>query len=261
MLYHKKISVIIPCRNEEAALYSLLQKMPDYVDEIVVIDNNSSDNTYRVARANGAKVFKEKKNTDGIGYGFAHQTGLTKVTGDYIISMDGDDTYPVNSIREIVTYMEINSLDFVSCNRLPLEDNQAITTMRKIGIGILNSLIAFLYGYQFIDILTGMWVMKKSVVPHLNAFEGGWDYSPEVKLAALYNKEINFSEYHIPYKLRINGNSKLNMWKTGIGHFFFIIRRRFTKDNDLNKLHFKSYALNTARAFKALIFLLLLKIK
>lgn len=226
MINNKKISLIIPCRNEEAALYSLLQKVPSYVDEVIVVDNNSKDNTVRVAKANGATVYIEKKETGGVGYGFAHQTGLKKATGDYIIALDGDNTYPVRSIKEIVTYMEKNMLDFVSCNRLPLSNGKTITPTRRMGIKILNFWASFLFGYRLNDILTGMWAVRKSAVKKLNAISGGWNYSPEVKLAAISNPDIFFSEYHIPYYLRVNGVSKLSMWKTGFDHFIFILERK-----------------------------------
>src|SRR3990167_9502756 len=111
MLFSKNISLIIPCRNEEAALYSLLNKVPSYVDEVIVVDNNSTDNTVKIAQSNGAKVYTEKKHIDGVGYGFAHQKGIRMAKGDYVVAMDGDDTYPVDKIQEIVTYMERNSLD------------------------------------------------------------------------------------------------------------------------------------------------------
>lgn len=256
MLYHKKISLVIPCRNEEAALYSLLGKVPSCVDEVIVIDNNSSDNTIRVAKANGVRVYKEKRQIDGVGYGFAHQTGIKKASGDYIVAMDGDDTYPVEKIREIITYMEKNQIDFVSCNRLPFANGKTITLMRRLGIRVLNFLIAILYGYYFNDILTGMWVIRKNVFDKLGVKSGDWNFSPEIKLAALYHKHVRFSEYHIPYYLRVNGVSKLNMWTTGLGHFLFIIKRKLTADNYISRLPVRTYAYQIAKSAKTLMSLI-----
>lgn len=256
MLYNKKISLVIPCRNEEAALYSLLNKVPDFVNEVLVIDNNSTDHTARIARAYGACVIREKREINGVGYGFAHQKGMNKATGDYIVTMDGDDTYPVEKIKEIVTYMEKNGLDFVSCNRLPFANGKNITPLRRLGIRILNFEIALLYGYLFNDILTGMWVMRKEVVNKLQVKSGDWNFSPEVKLAALYHKDIRFSEYHIPYYLRINGVSKLNIWKTGIDHFFFILKRKFMIDNTLPRVQVKAMAYQTVKSARSILSLI-----
>lgn len=260
MLYDKKISLIIPCKNEEAALYSLLHKVPAYIDEVIVIDNNSTDNTVRVARANGVKVIGEKRNICGVGYGFAHQIGMRRAAGDYVIAMDGDDTYPTNVIKNVITYMEKNSLDFVSCNRLPLTNGHTISFFRKFGIQILNFWTSLLYGYYFNDILTGMWVVRKEVIDELQVTSGDWNFSPEIKLAALYNRKIRFSEYHIPYFLRINGKSKLNALKTGIDHFFFILKRRLNVDNELPKFTFRPIATQAVTIIKSVLLLLLLKI-
>ena len=72
-----KISVVIPCYNEEDGIRSVIESMPSYVDEIVVVDNNSTDRTGEIARSLGAVVvFQPVK-----GYGAAYQAGLPAATG------------------------------------------------------------------------------------------------------------------------------------------------------------------------------------
>lgn len=247
MLYQKKISLIIPCKNEQASLYQLLQKVPGFIDEVIVVDNNSNDNTLRVAKKWGAKVIKETKQIGGIGYGFAHQTGLRQATGDYLIFLDGDNTYPVETISDIVRYLKFNDLDFVSCSRLPLSNKEAITVTRKLGINILNLWIMLLYGYYFRDILSGMWVMNKKAARLLEVKSGGWNYSAEVKLAAILNSQIRFSEYHIPYYLRVNGQSKLNDFKTGFEYLSFIFTYRLANNP------VKYLTVNLAKGFAGLL--------
>lgn len=227
MLFNKKISLLIPCRNEETVLALLLRKIPSHVDEVIVVNNKSTDNTAQVAEALGARVIKERRSINGVGYGFAHQTGLKNATGDYIVAMDGDDTYPTESIKAIVTMMEKRKLDFVVCNRLPLSNHKTITPVRRLGIAILNLMIFLLYGYHFRDILTGMWVVKKEAVSKLNVKSGDWNFSPEIKLSALTNKNINFGEYHIPYFMRKGNDSKQDIWRTGFSHALFVSRYRF----------------------------------
>lgn len=230
------ISVIIPCQNEGEVIASVIEKIPSCVDEIIVVDNNSTDKTASIAKETGAVVLKEKRTSGGIGYGFAHQTGLEYARGDYLVALDGDKTYPIAEIPQIIKFMEKNNFDFVSCNRLPLKNQKAISKIRKLGIYILNLEVLFLYGYRIRDILTGMWVIKKETVKKLNLKEGGWDLSPEVKLAAISHPGVKFGQYHIPHFSR-NGNlSKQNIWKTGLGHFIYILKRRFTTDNPLYQL-------------------------
>lgn len=232
MVNNKSISLIIPCRNEQAALYAMLQKLPTYIDEVIVVDNNSTDNTRLTAESfKKVTVFTEKRQENGIGYGFAHQTGMKHATGDYIFCMDGDNTYPIVKVEEIIDYMEQTGADFVSCSRLPLSNYQAIPALRRLGIHILNMEVNLLYNYPMQDILTGMWAMKKKCTKLLDVTSGGWNYSPEIKLAAIIEPKVNFSEYHISHAPRFNGVSKLQIWQTGFDHLYFIAKKRFSSLN------------------------------
>jgi glycosyltransferase involved in cell wall biosynthesis len=260
MLNRNKISLLIPCKNEEAALYSMLQKVPQYVDEVIVIDNGSSDNTGAVAKRFGARVLREDRNVDGVGYGFAHQTGMAAATGDIIIAMDGDNTYPIESIEEIITYMENSHSDFVSCARFPLADSKAISGTRQLGVRILNLQVSLLYGYQIKDILSGMWAMKRECVDKLDVKNGEWNFSPEIKLAALTHPEIHFSEYHINHAVRLNGLSKQNIWKTGFNHLLYIVIRRFTVDHQVIKQQIRFVGNGMRELFKNFFSAISLKI-
>lgn len=231
MKQKKKITLIIPCRNEAAALHSMLQKVPHFIDEIIVVDNNSTDRTAKIAKRHNVSVYKEKRTQNGIGYGFAHRTGIKKATGDIIVAMDGDDTYPLNAVKNVIDYMQEGDIDFVSCARFPLSNRQAISRLRQFGVAILNLEASILYGRKIHDILTGMWVAKKSALDTMSFVEGGWDFSPEIKLEAISNPSITFSEYHIGHTIRMNGLSKQQIWKTGFGHMRYILARKLTKDS------------------------------
>jgi len=231
MIKGKKISVIIPCKNEAEIIASLIREIPSCVDEVIVIDNDSSDNTFSEAKNAGAIVLKEKRAINGIGYGYAHQTGLALASGDYFVAIDGDKTYPSFEIKKIIDFMEKEKVDFVSCNRLPLKNKSSISKTRKLGIIILNWVVRLLYGYPIKDTLTGMWVTKKEVVEKLNLKQGGWDFSPEIKLSAISHPEIKFEEYHINAFVRNGDVSKQKIWRTGIGHFIYILKRRYVTDN------------------------------
>src|SRR3989344_190277 len=231
MILGKKISIVIPCKNEQRVIGMTVKAVPSYVDQIIVVDNGSTDNTSEVARKAGAAVLHENRKLNGIGYGYAHMMGLRHATGDYIFAVDGDNTYPVKEIEKIVLKMEREDLDFVSCNRLPLKNPKAISKTRQLGIFILNLETFILYGKAIKDILTGMWCVRKSAVNKLKLRMGDWNLSPEIKISALANKEIKFSEYHIDHFVREEEPSKQMIWKTGFNHLFYILERRFTQDN------------------------------
>ncbi len=231
MMGNKTISLVVPVKNEARIIDAFIKRVPKYVDEILIVDNNSTDGTVAAARRAEARVIAEKRSVNGIGYGFAHQKGLNKATGDYVVAMDGDDTYPVRSIQAIVKYMEKYSLDIVFCNRLPLTNIKAISWIRRLGIQILNLEVRLLYGKKSHDLLTGMWVGRSQSLKNLHVKSGDWNYSPEIKLAALTNPEIHASEYHIAHFSREHEVSKQRIFVTGFAHAWYIIKRRFTVDN------------------------------
>lgn len=235
MVNGKSITVIIPCRNEEKIIAQTIKNVPDYVDEIIVVDNGSTDNTRKVAKKAGAKVLTDERTKNGIGYGCAIMKGLYYSGGDIVFTMDGDNTYPSYQIRGLVDYMDFNKLDFVSCSRLPLKNSKAISKTRQLGIRVLNFAIFLLYGVKVRDILTGMWALRSEIVPKLDLKMCDWNLSPEIKIAAFANKEIRFGEHHIDHFERLGEPSKQSIWKTGFGHLFYIIHRRFTQDKSYRR--------------------------
>jgi glycosyltransferase involved in cell wall biosynthesis len=225
MIQGKTITLVIPCKNEASSLATLLQKIPSYIDEVLVVDNNSTDNTRDIALKLGVQVIKElRKDSKGIGYGYAHQTGIKNAKGDIIVTMDGDGTYPVRQIKTIVSYFIKNEFDFISCSRFPLLQKHAVSWIRKLGVIILNSEVSVLINYPIKDILSGMWIVSKKTAQKLNPTEGGWNLSPEIKLKAITNKEIKFTEYHIDHNYRENGASKQQIWITGFDHLLYILK-------------------------------------
>ena len=96
MRQNLKLSLVIPCYNEEDGVREVIGRCPKELDEIVVVDNNCTDRTAEVARSLGAVVVSEKRP----GYGAAYKAGLRAATGDVIITLDGDGTYPPEAIPE-----------------------------------------------------------------------------------------------------------------------------------------------------------------
>lgn len=228
MIRGQKISVIIPCRNEGSHIVEVVNKIPRSIDEVIVVSNKSTDNTVEEASKIGGrvKVFEDNRVLNGIGYGYAHITGIKNATGDLIVAMDGDATYPIEDINEIVDYLLNNNLDFVSCNRYPLKDGTKVPLMLKLGVGMLNVEARILYGIKIKDILSGMWIFKKEVKQDLALTMGDWNLSPQIKINAATNSKIKFAEYNIVQHTR-EGETKQNYIKTGMSHATWILKNRF----------------------------------
>ncbi len=233
MLNNKKITVILPARNEAKVLTSLIPRLQKIADEIIIVDNCSTDDTVAIAKSFGCLTVSENRtDRQNIGYGFAYQRGFSLATGDYIVSMDADGTYPVEQIVGAINHLERRRLDFVSCNRFPLRRSYAISSIRQFGVCLLNLEVLVLYWYPIKDILSGMWVVRRSVVQSMDFSQGGWNFSPEIKLSALVNPFIRFGEWHIDHKVR-KGQSKQQLFLTGFKHAVYILWRRLTIDNPL----------------------------
>ncbi len=233
MINNKTISLVIPAKNEEKNIKQTIASAPSCIDEFIVVDNGSTDNTAKAAQEAGAVVISEPRKMNGVGYGYAHITGLAAAKGDFVFAADADDTYPLYEIENIVTFMEEASTDFVSCSRLPLENKEAISRTRRLGIHVLNIEVMLLYQTPIRDILSGMWGVRKSVIPLLDLRMGDWNLSPEIKISALVDNNVQFAEYPIDHFAREHEPSKQQIFKTGFGHLFYILKRRFTQDFNL----------------------------
>jgi len=219
-----KISVVIPCYNEEDGIRSVIESMPSYVDEIVVVDNNSTDRTGEIARSLGAVVvFQPVK-----GYGAAYQAGLPAATGDVIATLDGDGTYPADEISILVDALEDRKLDFISGARFPLRNGDAMNFSNKVGNMVLTLTTMVLWFRPLRDSQSGMWVFRRSVLPKLRLTSNGMPLSEEIKIEAIEKLGRRFAEVGIDYRPRI-GEVKLQKWRDGWLNLSFLFRKRLNQ--------------------------------
>jgi dolichol-phosphate hexosyltransferase len=223
MIREKKISAVIPCYNEEDGVRHVLEAIPDYVDEVVVVDNNSTDRTGEVARELGARVVFEARP----GYGAAYKAGLPAATGDILVTLDGDGSYPADAIRGLVEHLLDRNLDFVSGCRFPLANPRAMPFTNQLGNGVLTLAMFLLFGKPVRDSQSGMWVFRREILRALRITSDGMPLSEEIKIEALMRK-FKFEEVHIHYLERI-GDVKLRKWKDGWENLVFLVRKRFGK--------------------------------
>lgn len=224
MIENKSIALIIPCYNEEEGLKTLLPKIPKFIDEIIIVDNNSSDSTADIAKSYDCTVLFEKKS----GYGAAYKCGFNAVTKDIVVTMDGDDTYPIEEVQENIEILLKNNYDFISCSRFPLRNRKAMNFSNKIGNYILTITTKILFGTGLKDSQSGMWIFKKSIFEKIFPTSDGMPLSQEIKLLAILHDEVEFYETKINYHHRI-GEVKLNKWRDGFSNLIFLFKMRFIK--------------------------------
>jgi glycosyltransferase involved in cell wall biosynthesis len=221
MYKNHRISLVMPCYNEEHGLLEVFRDLPACVDEVIVADNNSTDRTAEIARQFGAIVVKEAKQ----GYGAAYKTGLRHATGDILVTMDSDGTYPRNFIPILLDVMIDEGFDFITCDRTGHKDKPS-NWLRVFGNDVLNFFILLLFWCRVRDSQSGMWVFRRWVLQYLNLTNDDMAFSEEIKLEAMSRKKlIRSKELPIYYKERY-GTSKLHIWRHGFANLLFLFRKR-----------------------------------
>ena len=221
MYKSQKITVIIPCLNEEQGIERVLTRMPEFVDEVIVVDNGSTDRTSDVAKSFGAKVVRE----DVRGYGRAYKTGFSQATGDIIITLDGDHSYPPDAISYLLEAFFHLEVDFLNTSRFPVRERAAMSFKHKLGNLILSVAMSVLYLRWVRDSQSGMWVFKRSILQKMKLISDGMAFSEEIKIEAL--KHARFEEISIQYSSRL-GEIKLNPWRDGFANLWFLVQKRFS---------------------------------
>ncbi len=218
------ITVIIPCLNEEEAIEQVLQGMPEFVDEVIVVDNNSTDRTADVAARLGAKVIGEPIR----GYGRAYKRGFANATGDVIVTLDGDHSYPVSGISYLLEAFLHLQVDFLNASRFPVRDRRAMSLKHKIGNLVLSLAMSVLFFRWVRDSQSGMWVFRRGILAGMNLVADGMAFSEEIKIEAILNPRVQFGEISIVYTSR-KGETKLNPWRDGFANLGFLLKKRFAR--------------------------------
>ncbi|HEY6041583.1 MAG TPA: glycosyltransferase family 2 protein [Anaerolineae bacterium] len=220
MFEGKRVSLVMPCLNEEKGLREIFRDLPSVVDEVIVVDNNSTDNTSAVGQELGALVIPERTP----GYGAAYKTGLRNATGDIIVTMDGDGTYPRNFIPILLDVLVAENFDFISCDRTGHKDKPS-NFLRVFGNDVLNAFIWLLFWFKIRDSQSGMWVFRRELLSRMNLTSDGMAFSEEIKVEAFCLPNVRSKELPIYYKER-HGVSKLRIWRDGFYNLFFLFRKR-----------------------------------
>lgn len=225
----KKITVVIPALNEEQGIGPVIREIPiekleqiGYETEILVIDNDSTDNTGKIAKDHGATVFVMPIR----GYGNAYKAGFANASGDVIATGDADLTYPFSVLPEILLKMEREDLDFINTDRLTNLNKEAMTSSHQLGNQILSFLTKALFGWPYKDSQSGMWIFKRSIWKKLKVTSSGMPFSQELKIEAFIHG-FKCAEVPIEYRARA-GKEKLNTLKDGWGNITHLFKKKLS---------------------------------
>lgn len=218
----KRIAVVIPCLNEEKGIGKVLSRIPPFVDEVLVVDNDSTDDTGAVARKMGARVVLEKVR----GYGRAYKAGLSSVNAEIVVTLDGDHSYPVDALSYLLEVFFRSGVKFLSASRFPVRHAHSMSRKHRLGNKILSLVMSILYFRWVADSQSGMWIFDKSCLAAMRLESDGMPFSEEIKIEAMRRREIGFKEVYIDYTNRM-GESKLEPWRDGMKNLLFLFKKRF----------------------------------
>jgi glycosyltransferase involved in cell wall biosynthesis len=203
------IKVIIPAFNEQDAIANVVNEIPKIVDEIIVVSNNSTDNTELNAKNAGATVLKEHRK----GYGFACLKGMDyirnqKILPEIIVFLDGDySDYPAQLI-EIIDPIIKDDIDFVIGSRVKrLRETGAMTPQQVFGNWLATFLMTLLFKAKFTD-LGPFRAIKYQKLLALKMVDKTYGWTIEMQLKVLKQK-LSYVEIPVKYKNRI-GVSKVS---------------------------------------------------
>lgn len=210
MIKRKKVSLIFPAFNEAKNIRKAIldfQKIKE-IDEIIVIDNNSSDKTAILARESGARVITEKKQ----GYGYALLRGLKEAKGDYILLCEPDGTFDPKDAVSLLSHLD--SYDVVLGTRTHLSyighDANMHGLLRLANI-TLAKIIQLLYGLptSLTDCGCTYRVLKKSVVKKVlpNLHVGESHFLVDLLIRCIQSN-VSIKEIPVHYQKRV-GESKI----------------------------------------------------
>ncbi|UCD14785.1 MAG: glycosyltransferase family 2 protein [Thermoplasmatales archaeon] len=228
-----KISVIMPTLNEEKGIGKTIDSInKDFFGknnwelEIVIVDGDSKDKTQEIAKKKGAKIILEKRK----GYGRAYKTGMSQVTGDIVVTGDGDATYPFDKIHNYIQQLLDENLDFVTTDRFAELKHGSMSVKHAFGNIILATVLRVLFLINIRDSQSGMWIFKKEAldkIQPLEDFNDGMPFSEEIKIEMFTTKDVKSKEILSTLRPR-EGKIKLESFRDGWKNLKFLFKKRIT---------------------------------
>ena len=203
------IKVIIPAYNEVDSIAKVILDIPRTVDEIIVVNNNSTDNTETNAKQAGATVLNENRK----GYGYACLKGMDyiskqEIKPDIVVFLDGDYSDYPEELTKIIQPIVDNNIDFVVGARVKqLRENGSMTKPQIFGNWLATTLMTYLFKSTFTD-LGPFRAIKYNKLLALNMEDKTYGWTVEMQLKVLKQK-MTYVEIPVPYRNRI-GISKVS---------------------------------------------------
>jgi glycosyltransferase involved in cell wall biosynthesis len=217
------VSVVIPAKNESANIGWVLRQVPAFVDEVILVDGCSTDDTIEAARRirPGIVVVNEER----AGKGAALRQGFERATGDVVVMIDADGSMMPTEISRLLHLLD-DGFDFVKGSRFMAGGSSAdITPIRNLGNGLLVLLVNRLWGARFTDLCYGFCAFHRRHLDALALRTDGFEIETEIVIHALRAK-LRITEVPSMELERLSGVSNLHTVRDGLRVLRTIVRER-----------------------------------
>jgi len=199
-----KIIVGIPAFNEEKNIASIITKLMDITDTIIVCNDGSNDLTSEIAEKMGAVVINHEKN---LGYGGAIRSIFLRakeMEGDILVTFDADGQHRIEDIEKVTEPIINQEADLVIGSRFLDDSEKEVPQYRKVGIKVITKLTNASIKKQLTDSQSGFRAYSKNVINELNPSELGMGISTEILIKA---SSKNFKIVEVPIKISYFGET------------------------------------------------------
>jgi len=232
----QRLSIIIPCYNEEATVSETLRRLlavdiGKVEKDIVVVDDGSRDRSIEIVEEirkqypQTIRLFVQPKNK---GKGAAVWRGLSETRGELVVIQDADLEYHPEDFRQMLTLFALPQVDVVFGSRRMLPGNPVSGIAEYIGAQVINAFTNLLYRAQITDQFTCYKMFRKELIPQLKMHSERFEFDAELT-AKLLRLGQRVQEVPIRYFPRSRAEGKKIRWLDGLIWLWQIIKHRFTR--------------------------------
>jgi dolichol-phosphate hexosyltransferase len=218
----EKITILIPCHNEEQGIAKVMDNIPyhtlgkhGFECKVIVIDNNSSDRTAEIAARKGARVIFEHAK----GKGNAMRKGFACIDSDtaYVVMLDGDNTYDAREMLRLIEPITNDFCDVVIGSRLGGKvTKNAFRMQNRLANWMYTFLVRRFYRANITDVLSGYFAWRRDVVVGMRDHLKSDGFSIEMEMISKLVK-LGYSIYSVPITYNVReGESKIESIKDGL---------------------------------------------
>jgi len=230
-----KLSVVIPCYNEERTLAAVLERVlaappADVAKEILVIDDGSKDKSFEIAedfaRRYHGVVFAYRQ-PENRGKGAAVRAGFEKATGEVVLIQDADLEYDPNDYEKLLEPFERPDVQVVYGSRIKGSTNRSYDRYYWGGRGV-TMFTNLVYGSKLTDEPTGYKVFRRSFLQTIPLECNGFEFCPEIT-AKVLRRGVTIHEVPIAYNPRSFEEGKKINWRDGFAALWTLLKFRWGK--------------------------------